>query len=251
MDRLRVPTSLKSVLRPLVWGAEDATAFLKGDLIPSRRLRSQVPGDFRDVGTEFLRYFRQFGGLRPEDSVLELGCGPGRMALPLTGYLSERGRYVGVDTWDAAVIWCRRRITPRHRNFKFQTIGTDGAWSAGSRLSFEEGSFDFAIVCSLARLDLDTYRAYVSEAGRLLRAGGALVANCYLLTPRGRSQKTGQIEHDPSRKIVLTKDDLGVLLSSAGLCIEEIYPGTWDHHPAPLSYQDFIVARKGPNKSDP
>ena len=54
-------------------------------------------GDFRAVGAEFLHHFVALGGLRPDDHVLDLGCGIGRMAVPLTQYLSDRASYLGID----------------------------------------------------------------------------------------------------------------------------------------------------------
>ncbi len=45
-------------------------------------------GDFRAIGAEFLRHFVKLGELKPTDKVLEIGCGIGRMALPLTHYLT-------------------------------------------------------------------------------------------------------------------------------------------------------------------
>ncbi len=204
-DRLRrVPPALKTTARSVVWRATDMVESIRGELIPPKWLRSQVPGDFRDVGREFLRYSRELAGLSPDDRVLDIGCGPGRIALPLTGYLSKSGSYEGLDSWSVGVEWCTRHISPLFANFRFRTI----APGPGHRFPFEDESFDFASLCALSRLDLETYGAYLSEAGRLLRVGGVCEATCYLLTPRGRSQKTGVWEDVPTRKIVLSKADL-------------------------------------------
>src|SRR5271169_1165176 len=95
----RVPESVKAIARPLAWRLSDMAARSRGTLSPPRRLAVQVPGDFVSVGREFLAYFRNLGYLRPDQRVLDVLCGPGRMAIPLTGYLSAQGSYEGVDTW--------------------------------------------------------------------------------------------------------------------------------------------------------
>jgi hypothetical protein len=75
-------------------------------------------GDFHAVGDHFLRLFIELGGLAPEHHVLDIGSGVGRMALPLTGYLSSRARYEGFDVVRASVEWCQREITRRHPHFQ-------------------------------------------------------------------------------------------------------------------------------------
>jgi SAM-dependent methyltransferase len=74
-------------------------------------------GDFKKIGEEFLVYFKQFG-LRPEHSVLDIGCGIGRMAIPLTRFLT--GHYEGFDIVRSEIEWCTKNITPRYPNFQFQ-----------------------------------------------------------------------------------------------------------------------------------
>src|SRR5205085_6486747 len=63
------------------------------ELLPPPALARSVGGEFRATGAEFLRYFIELGGLRPTEHVLDVGCGVGRMAVPLTGYLDAGGRY--------------------------------------------------------------------------------------------------------------------------------------------------------------
>jgi hypothetical protein len=46
-------------------------------------------GDFNQVGEEYLRYFVELGGLHPHARVLSIGCGVGRMVVPLTRYLGS------------------------------------------------------------------------------------------------------------------------------------------------------------------
>ena len=51
---------------------------------PPTRLNFVGGGEFKAIGFEFLRYFVDIGELKPTDSVLDMGCGIGRMALPMT-----------------------------------------------------------------------------------------------------------------------------------------------------------------------
>ena len=61
-------------------------------------------------------------GLAENESLLDLGCGYGRLALPLTQYLSDNGRYFGVDINLGAVAWCHENISQCYTNFEFAVL---------------------------------------------------------------------------------------------------------------------------------
>lgn len=79
-------------------------------------------GDFKKSGQEFLRYFIEFGMLRPNEKILDMGCGIGRMAVQLTQYLTTEGRYEGLDIFPEAIRWCTKHITPQYPNFRFHLL---------------------------------------------------------------------------------------------------------------------------------
>jgi len=53
--------------------------------------------------------------------VLDIGCGSGRVAVPLTGYLCA-GFYEGFDVDAEMIAWCRREIGARYTAFGFEVI---------------------------------------------------------------------------------------------------------------------------------
>src|SRR5204862_1184152 len=72
-------------------------------------------------GQQWVEYFSEVCGLRPDESVLDVGSGGGRVAIPLSEYLTA-GRYEGFDTSAPDVQWCREHISPRAPNFNFQHV---------------------------------------------------------------------------------------------------------------------------------
>jgi len=64
--------------------------------IPPVRLRDVGPSDFKETGQEFLNYFIKFCNLQSSANVLDIGCGIGRMAIPLASHLRD-GSYIGMD----------------------------------------------------------------------------------------------------------------------------------------------------------
>jgi hypothetical protein len=54
--------------------------------VPPRRLNISGGGSFRALGEHNLSLCRMYGQLRPDDAVLDAGCGIGRTALPLLDF---------------------------------------------------------------------------------------------------------------------------------------------------------------------
>src|SRR3954452_5628933 len=80
LERARTSLRLRALdLRDRVSGRADP-------LVPPRRLHfgGHAESDFAATGDEFLGHFTRLGGLRASDRVLDIGCGIGRMARPLT-----------------------------------------------------------------------------------------------------------------------------------------------------------------------
>src|SRR5436190_20773342 len=104
-----------------------------------------------------MRHFTALGRLEASHRVLDVGCGCGRMAIPLTRYLDATGSYEGFDIAATAIDYCRRQITPRHPNFRFKVADIhNGTYNPAGRTSaanfafpYEQGEFDFAFATSV------------------------------------------------------------------------------------------------------
>jgi SAM-dependent methyltransferase len=88
---------------------------------PGRNQSAPKDTDFLGLGIGLVKVLIRFG-LHPNSAVLDIGCGVGRLALPLTQYLDERGRYFGFDINLDAISWCHENIHPRYSNFRFAVL---------------------------------------------------------------------------------------------------------------------------------
>lgn len=219
-------------------------------------------GDYRSVGEHFREYFVSLGGLEPDHHVLDVGCGSGRMAYALKDWLT--GSYEGFDIVPAAVNWCRREITPRHPNFRFQIAdirserynpaGTYDA--AGYRFPYADDSFDFAFLTSvfthLPRAAVDNY---LGELSRVLRPGGRCLATYFLINDEAVRLMGGHgqfgVEHDgqlvvdervPERAIAFHERDMRELHERNGLPLESVHYGSWCGREDYTSFQDITVS---------
>jgi len=116
-----IPRPVKRVIQRLRFIPIDLWERIRGRdaLTPPRSMIFVGDGDFRKVGEEFKTYFVELGGLAPDARVLEVGCGIGRMAVPLTGYLSSRGECHRFDIVAKGIKWRQARITPEFSKFRF------------------------------------------------------------------------------------------------------------------------------------
>lgn len=261
----------RPLLRRLYYLPRDAAAALAGrghGLRPPPSLRNVGDGDFEEIGRVFLGYFRDIGGLRPDERVLEIGCGVGRMAIPLIGFLGPAGSYQGFDVARGEIDWCRRRITPRFPNFLFHFIDVyngqtnpRGRLRADSfRFPLEDGTIDFVFLTSVfTHMLAGDIAHYLREISRLLSGRGRMLATFFLLNPETRARlKRGnsRFRHPygsslvtdpamPEASIAHEEGEIRALLQAHGLRVcEPIRWGAWSGRPDFLSAQDILLAAR-------
>jgi SAM-dependent methyltransferase len=224
-------------------------------------------GNFRAIGVEYLGHYIRLGGLKPTDQVLDIGCGIGRMAVPLTQYLdANSGGYEGVDPVNEGIQWCVQNITSIYPHFRFCRVDVahelynPGGTIAGDKivLPFGDAKFDFISMVSVAtHLPKSEIAAYAREIARLLVPGGHLFLTLFLVAADDirrlnarpqfvKGKESGTWYADPTAPLGAIGFDPGIIedvVQSEGLEIQRISLGHWrgitsDH------YQDVIIATK-------
>ncbi len=238
-------------------------------LVPPRKLVFGIGGDLH-VGERFLGWFRDLAALAPDETVLDVGCGVGRAALPLTRYLSPRGRYEGFDIMRPNVAWCKQAITPRFPNFRFQYVdlwnreyNPRGKLAAANfRFPYPDASFDFAFLTSVfTHLMPGDAAHYLAELGRVLKPGGRCLATFFLLNDEstalvaaGTSKFTLEPLDSvhriyspavPETAVAFLESFVEASAQQAGLALERpIRYGLWSGRETWFDYQDVVILRK-------
>lgn len=256
------------VLRGGVLDTLDALAGRRVPFTPPRRLWSLVTAssnDFHASGAN-LREFLIENGLEPEHHLLDVGCGIGRLAVPLLPYLGPKGAYDGFDIMPVAIRWCRR-ISLRHPNFRFRLVdlksdryrpGGTGEASAFV-FPYETGTFDFVVLSSVfTHLLPDDMTNYLSEIARVLKPGGRCVISYYLMTPERRARvATGvsaftfahrgkgywaEVADLPEAAIAYDDEEVLAAYAMRSLRILRRFDGEWPD--SPVQSQDILLAEK-------
>jgi SAM-dependent methyltransferase len=223
-------------------------------------------GNYRAIGTEYLGHYVRIGGLKPTDRVLDIGCGIGRMAVPLTQYLDETACYEGIDPVNEGIEWCVQNVSRVYPNFRFCRVDiahdlyNPGGAVKGTEivLPFGDAKFDFVTMISVAtHLPLEEIAAYAREVSRLLAPGGKLFLTAFLVSEGDpdRAEARPQFQPgaavgswiaDPAAPLGAIGFDMPLIpgvLQEAGLRIDLVSPGHWRGMES-AHYQDVIIAVK-------
>lgn len=243
---------------------------LRDPLLPPRRLIDGVGGDdYKAVGGRWFGHFTRIGGVRPDDRVLDVGCGCGRMAVPLLNYISDKSGYWGFDITREGISWCNQRIASRRSNFHFSLADIynkhyhpEGRIPAVEyRFPCEDCFFDFVFLTSVfTHVRAPEMNHYLSEIARVMKPGARCLMSFFLLNPDA-ARFTEAVptldfkfklkdcysahEDPPEAAIAFDEHYVRSRLAAWGLrLIEPIHPGWWRGGKDSVDGQDIVLATK-------
>ncbi|PCI24765.1 SAM-dependent methyltransferase [Candidatus Peregrinibacteria bacterium] len=267
-----LPVSVKKWLKYTLYCAQDFVAYITGksdDRYPPKRLNFVGSSEFKKVGEEFVDYFIRLGGLKPSDTVLDIGSGIGRMAIPLKEYLKD-GKYYGFDIDKRGVEWCQQNISKVSPNFHFEYVDIYNKYYNQSGkiqahefvFPYADNTFTFIFATSVfTHMMPNQIDQYFSEIRRVLKPGGTCFFTWFSIDKEADANiqnKTSFCDlrykyndycfyshkNSPEAEIGYTEDWICNALKQID-CHKDlkIHHGSWAQRKEQFSYQDIFISK--------
>jgi SAM-dependent methyltransferase len=185
-----------------------------------------VGGDFENFGLLECALL-QHCGLQRDDYLIDVGCGSGRLAKPLSAYLL--GRYLGTDIVPELLAHAHSLV---HRpDWRFEL-------TQGTHIPEDEGVADMVCFFSVFTHLLHEHSfVYLREARRVLKPGGKIVISFLeFAIPRHWEVFEWNVSHlhgEHPLTMFLGRDAIAAWARHLDLRIEAVYDGDKPHFPIP------------------
>jgi SAM-dependent methyltransferase len=242
--------------------------FRRPIVIPAHLAVGHGGDQAKAIGEKCAETFELWGLLTGADRILDIGCGPGRLAIAIGERFRWRNRYLGFDIRAVDIEFCQREIARAHRRFGFVHADVANAlYNPTGRIlpvayqfPTAAGSIDFAFATSVfTHMRTPEMLHYLAEVFRCLAPGGRLLASFFCLRddvgpsirpPRFRFDTPVDEHcwtshpHLPEEAIAFRLDFLRDAFRSSNFVEVQFKPGAWPGIDGRHS-QDYLVARRG------
>lgn len=232
------------------------------------------PDTFDLISREHVETIEKSIGIKPDYSVLEIGCGIGRDAIPLTKLLSKSGKYLGLEIDRPTIEWCTQNISKKFPNFSFKYLDVKNELynprgtmlMSDVHIPLESKTVDVIIAQSvfthLLRADI---LHYMKEFSRLLKPNGLALTTFFIINDAilasaralNLTQWNLRFEHEvdsgcrinnhlqPNEAVAYTPKALEQMMNEAGLRLAKpLLNGRWSgyFHDAAFGQDVAILA---------
>ena len=206
--------------------------------LPPEPLRRLVCHDDRQFDFDPSKY--AVDGIPAElfDSVLDFGCGCGRVARHLMVQPTPPRSYLGIDINRSMVAWCSKFLAPLRDGWRFEhhdvynkNLGADNSPNRTQPFPVADGTLSLVIAYSVfTHLSLDQTIFYLHEIRRKLRPGGVAKTTWFLFCrhtfPMLLSNQVCLFvsEHDPASAVIYDWEWVRQAATDAGFRIRRMVP---------------------------
>ncbi len=235
-------------------------------LVPPKGKIFTGQGDFVDAGNTFLKNFLDTCNLQRHHHILDVGCGIGRVARPLAGFLEQGGRYEGFDIVREGIDWCKKHYLD-YSNFSFKYVPLhNDLYNLSSelpakafRFPYPDQDFDLVVFTSVfTHMQPEAVKNYLDETFRVLKPGGHCFATFFLITKTSESY----LDQSPNSFFPYRYDDYFLhnnrvkdaniayryayikrMVEQSGLTVKSFHEGWWagKNQEACMNFQDVLI----------
>lgn len=147
-------------------------------------------------------------GLTAGTSILDVGCGQGRLAIGLLESKRKIKYYQGVDVQMNSIDWCQKFITKSHPTYQFTLLDVMNArynrkgkpMGKDFHFPFKRGEFDIIYLFSVfTHMITEDIKIYLKEFKRVLAPSGKIFLTAFMeknvpdmtINPEGYQEKLG------------------------------------------------------------
>ena len=193
---------------------------------------------------------KQYSPLSQKTSILDFGCGQGRLAIGLLLCCSDLGSYTGIDTDLDAINWSKRWIQKKHTNYSFIHVEAHNALynptaSHRPNLPVSDNTFDVIFLNSVfSHMLSDDVSFYLNQLNQGLKSGGIIYLTAFIEedvpevmeNPPGYLNKVSTL---PLHRVRYNKKFFLDLMAKSGYKVVE-----FKHQSIQRSKQSVLIAEK-------
>lgn len=226
-------------------------------------------GDFKKQGEHILDLVIKYTKLKPDGKILDIGCGIGRLAIPLTKYLTNQGCYEGFDIVKMGIDWCTKNISKKYPNFHFMHIDlkndlynlkTDKK-AKDFVFPYKQNYFDSIVLTSVfTHMMPSDVKQYLQQIKLVIKDNGYCLATFFIIDQKSTEaikNKTAYFSFNhkyngyylldtkvKEANVAYEIDYLYSMLEECGLRVDFISQGTWANGSNPIDFQDVVILKK-------